>query len=260
MSDETMPDPDETPSPTVVEIDTATAEVEGTMSAVVFPVEVHDTITAEEPPSEAPEMTMAPADNTPTLEAVADLRASLEKRLDSLQRLFDREIRAEATREKVVDRLHAELQEYKQDLLLNTLRPMFIDLIQLHDDIGKMIDAQVEPDGEVARLLDVMRGFQQGIEDILYRQGVEPFHVEDRAFDPRRQRAVSTVPTEELDAAKTVAVRHRKGFRAGRRSFGPKSSRSSPSRRAIEPEADTPSSSLRRSDVEVRWLRLVFLP
>ena len=51
-------------------------------------------------------------------------------------------IRAEATRERVIDRLHAELQEYKQDFLLKVQRPIFIDLIQLHDDIGKMIDAR----------------------------------------------------------------------------------------------------------------------
>ena len=74
----------------------------------------------------------------------------------------------------MVDRLHAELQEYKQGLFLNILRPVFVDLIQLHDDMGKMVAAQPEPEGEVAKLLGLIQGFQQGIEDILYRQGVEP--------------------------------------------------------------------------------------
>ncbi len=125
----------------------------------------------------------------PTLEAIATLGEGLNRKLDALPTLFDREIRAESTREKVVDRLHAELQEYKQGLLLGILRPVFVDLIQLHDDMGKMVAAQAEPEGEVARLLDLIRGFQQGIEDILYRQGVEPFALDDDAFDPRRQRA-----------------------------------------------------------------------
>ncbi len=60
-----------------------------------------------------------------------------------------------------------------------------------------------------------MRGFQQGIEDILYRQGVEPFALEGDAFDPRRQRALSTVPTDDPDRNKRVAARLRKGFQAG---------------------------------------------
>jgi molecular chaperone GrpE len=148
-------------------------------------------------------------------EAVRELGETLGRKLDGLQTLFDREIRAEATREKVVDRLHAELQEYKQDLLLKVLRPVFVDLIQLHDDIGKMVEAHAGPEAAVARLLDVMRGFQQGIEDILYRQGVEPFHSPDGAFDPRRQRAVATVPTDDPGQNKTIAARHRKGFEAG---------------------------------------------
>jgi molecular chaperone GrpE len=155
----------------------------------------------------------------PALEAIAELERSLNRRLDGLQTLFDREIRAEGTREKVVDRLHAELQEYKQGLLFGILRPVFVDLIQLHDDIGKMIDAQAAPEGdagaEVRRLLDLMRGFQQGVEDILYRQGVEPYEVEGDAFDPRRQRALSTIATTDPALNKRVATRLRKGFQSG---------------------------------------------
>jgi len=157
------------------------------------------------------------------LASFASLGEKIERRLDGFQTLLEREARAEATREKVVDRLHAELQEYKQDLLLNTLRPVFIDLIQLHDDIGKVA---IEPDGDetlsdVKRLVGLMRGFQQGIEDILYRQGVEPFHVDGEAFDPRRQRAVVTIPTEDPSQNKAVAERLRKGFRSGDRVIRP---------------------------------------
>ena len=149
-------------------------------------------------------------------QAIEALGATLHRKLDALQTAFDREIRAEATREKVVDRLHAELQEYKQGLLLGILRPVFVDLIQLHDDMGKMVAAQPESElgGESARLLDLIRGFQQGVEDILYRQGVEPFHQPEDAFDPRRQRALATVPTDDPGLNKRVAARVRKGFQA----------------------------------------------
>src|SRR5689334_16485510 len=55
---------------------------------------------------------VAPADRgAPDSRAIEALRESIHRRLDALQTLFEREIRAEATREKVVDRLHAELQE-----------------------------------------------------------------------------------------------------------------------------------------------------
>ncbi len=142
----------------------------------------------------------------------------MNRKLDALQTAFDREIRAEATREKVVDRLHAELQEYKQGLILGILRPVFIDLIQLHDDIGKMADARQATDDahpEVDRLLTMILGYQQAIEDILYRQGVETFTLEGDTFDPRRQRALSTVATDDATLNKKVAARIRPGFQSG---------------------------------------------
>jgi molecular chaperone GrpE len=153
--------------------------------------------------------------------AVEVMARQLGQKLDALQSLFDRELRAEATREKVVDRLHAELQEYKQDLLLSTLRPVFIDLIQLHDDIGKVAVAGPESDPEARRLVALMLGFRQGIEDILYRQGVEPFEVDGETFDARRQRVGGTVVTDDPARHKTVAARIRKGFQAGDRVIRP---------------------------------------
>ena len=140
------------------------------------------------------------------------------------RRILEREARAEATRERVVDRLHAELQEYKQDLLLKVQRPIFVDLIQLHDDIGKMIEARPIGDDEpdrAAAVRGILESIQVAIEDILYRQGVEPFAAEGTAFDPRRQRAVATVPTDDPDRNKTIAARLRKGFQSGEKLIRP---------------------------------------
>lgn len=169
---------------------------------------------------------VSPAPSAPDLEAVGrsvdTLAETLAKRLDALQASFDREVRAEATREKVVDRLHAELQEYKQDLLLSALRPVFIDLIQLHDDLGKIREALADYTPlDPARARTILDDVQQGLEDVLYRQGVEPFRVEGEQFDPRRQRAVATVETDDPTLAKTLSARLRKGFRSGEKVIRP---------------------------------------
>ena len=51
--------------------------------------------------------------------------------------------------------------------------------------------------------------------------GREAVLVEGDAFDPRQQRAVATVPADDPAQNKTVAARHRKGFRAGDRVIRP---------------------------------------
>ena len=221
MDQETTGDESSPATPTKPEPASAATEAEVAFAmptASLDDVVTQDTITVEVAPVEQAERETG----RDVSAAIGALGARLDRRLDELQNLFHREIRAEATREKVVDRLHAELQEYKQDLLLNTMRPVFIDLIQLHDDIGKVAAAPLEGEGQDApRLTGLLEGFQQGIEDILYRQGVEPFQVEGGIFDPRRQRAVATVATDDALQSKTVAARHRKGFRAGDRVIRP---------------------------------------
>ena len=195
------------------------SEIDAAEVAYVVPPEVVESIATDDPQVDAamPTIEVTPEPPDRAIEAIDALGAQIERKLDALAGRFDREVRAEATREKVVDRLHAELQEYKQDLLLNTLRPMFVDLIQLHDDMGKMADARAGVEG----LADALRGYQQGIEDILYRQGVEPYSVDGPTFDPRRQRAASTVPADDPALAKTVATRLRKGFSAGEKVIRP---------------------------------------
>ena len=148
----------------------------------------------------------------------------LGRRIDALRSTFERELRAEANRERVIDRLHAELQDYKQDLLLKVQRPIFIDLIQLHDDVGKMMAARSSTDSDrdgAASFRGILESIQTAIEDILYRQGVEPFSLDNGEFDPRRQRALSTTPTDDPALNKTVAARVRKGFAAGEKLIRP---------------------------------------
>jgi molecular chaperone GrpE len=190
----------------------------------------HSSVTDESPLPDDGESSIlrkplpSPDSRSPIIEAIRQLGAQLDQRLVGLQAVFDREIRAETTRERIVDRLHAELQDYKQDLLLKVQRPIFVDLIQLHDDIGKMMespsDAPADADRSIA-IRGILESIRTAIEDILYRQGVEPFQQQGEEFDPRRQRALSTVPTEEPERNRTVANRLRPGFQAGEKLIRP---------------------------------------
>jgi molecular chaperone GrpE len=199
-----------------------------TETAAIMPADPSSAEDASPPIDEAPVLATIEIpdaeDIAPLRELVKGLGEQLTRRLDAVQSLLEREQRADASRERVVDRLHAELQEYKQDLLLKVQRPIFIDLIQLHDDIGKMMEARAPEGSEperTASLRGILESIQTAIEDILYRQGVEPFAVEGDTFDPRRQRAVSTVATDDPGRNKTIAVRLRKGFQSGDKPIRP---------------------------------------
>jgi molecular chaperone GrpE len=206
-----------TPSGAALAPGTGDASPEIEMPCVPLPRPGHQA--AAHPAAPAP-----PAGTEALTDAISGLSDQLSRRLDGLQTILERELRAEVARERVIDRLHAELQEYKQDLLLKVQRPLFMDLIQLHDDVGKLIEARAaggaEPDrASVDR--GILESIQTAIEDILYRQGVEPFTAEGDGFDPRRQRAVATVATAESCRNKTIAGRLRRGFQAGEKLIRP---------------------------------------
>src|SRR5262249_8313075 len=79
-------------------------------------------------------------------------------------------------------------------------------------------------DADPDRSLDlrgILESIQVAIEDILYRQGVEPFTAEGDAFDPRRQRAVATATTDDPALNKMISARLRKGFQAGEKLIRP---------------------------------------
>jgi molecular chaperone GrpE len=125
-----------------------------------------------------------------------------------LQAAFDEKIRFDAGREAVIDRLHAELQEYRADLALKILRPLALEVIGFQDDLGRMIAAR-QPEDPAVTILD---GLRQDIDDVLYRSGFEVFTTDHAEFDPRRQKVGRPIPTTDPSRDRRVAERLRKGF------------------------------------------------
>jgi molecular chaperone GrpE len=157
-----------------------------------------DQALADSPPIEPPPIA-TPATTPPPSQDILCV-------LQELRTVFDDKIRFDAAREKLIERLHAELQDYKEDIFLKILKSMALDLITLHDNLGKW-GSTGSATGSVT-LADV----QGDVEDVLDRNGFEAFVVSEEAFDPRRQRALRKVPTTDPSLDKHVAERLRKGF------------------------------------------------
>ena len=80
--------------------------------------------------------------------------------------------------------------------------------------------SQVRSSGEGLTRRELMKLSAAGVAAYASAAWIERLAA-DTATDPRRQRAVSTVPTDDPDLNKTVAARHRKGFRSGDRVIRP---------------------------------------
>jgi len=132
-----------------------------------------------------------------------------------LQVSFDEKIRFDEGREAIVERLHSEIQDYKGDLVLKTMKPLVADLINLYDDIGKAIASKSDEaaGSEIGSgLIKLLVGFQSDIEEVLDRHGFEPFCSPERVFDPKCQRVLKKLLTNDETLHRVVAKSLRKGF------------------------------------------------
>jgi molecular chaperone GrpE len=170
----------------------------------------NDDASVGEQPAPAQTAEPEPAATEPLTTLLLDLKRSAER----MESLFRHKIQLDAGREAMIDRLHAEIQEYKEDFVLKILKPLANGLINLHDDIGKHVAIARTKQGDPSAMAvaDALASVQEDIEDTLERVGIESFVTEQPEFDPKRQKIVRTMATAEQSLDRTVGERLRKGF------------------------------------------------
>jgi molecular chaperone GrpE len=139
----------------------------------------------------------------------------LVTKLDTLQAEFQSKLKYDQHKEKIIDELHGELQEYKSDLIKKLLQPMIMDVIHAIDDFNKLTShyRQKTPEEiDPQKLLNLIASIPEDLEHLLYRQGIETFRGSEPDFNPSRQRAVKTLATPEPAKDKTIAQSLRQGY------------------------------------------------
>jgi len=157
-------------------------------------------------------------------EKLEALTVLLNERLLGLENEFSSKLKYDQHKDKIIDKLHREVQDYKSGLLQNLLRPVIMDVIHTIDDIGRLADSHKSKKPEEldpVKLLNQMEGFAADLEEILYRQGVEAYHCEGLGFDPKRQKIVKTRSTEDESLNHSVCKRVHNGYCWDEKTFRP---------------------------------------
>lgn len=147
----------------------------------------------------------------PLLEKMAQLQAQME----TLETEFQSKLKYDAHKEKIIDKLHHELQVYKDGLIEKLLRPIFMDVIEVVDDTRKMMRSLEEKNqlNNTEKLLKMLKNIPGDLEDMLYRHGVEVVEAEQENFDPSFQKVVKVETTEDTEKDKKIAQKIKNGYR-----------------------------------------------
>lgn len=140
----------------------------------------------------------------------------LKEQFGILEAEFKSKIKYDGHKEKIINDLHREVQEYKNDLIKNFLRPIIMDTIHTIDDITKLVDNYDSKDSlelDPLKLVKQMKGIASDLEDILFRQGVESFNCEQLEFEPKQQKIIKTEITDDQSKDKTISRRVHNGYK-----------------------------------------------
>jgi molecular chaperone GrpE (heat shock protein) len=182
-------------------------------------IELLDDTACQEPgPVETPSPPAAEASaagEASESQQILQVLAATSQQMDLLLQEFQSKLKYDAHKERIIDNLHAELQEYKNDLVKKHLLSVMLDVIKIIDDIRKWIQhyRSQEPDQrDPLKLFKYLESIPSDLEDIFYWQGVKPFTCAAKEFDPVRQRAVKRIDTQDRDQDKLVAESVRCGY------------------------------------------------
>lgn len=132
-------------------------------------------------------------------------------KLESLESLFSRRLSYDADKERILDKLHAELQDYKSDLYFKLMRPIFHDITVVLDDIRKIrLSTDKENKSDTDPLLE---SIAESLVFLLDKYEVLPFTSSTNSkFDAVRQRMVRTELTDDASLAGLIAESISAGF------------------------------------------------
>lgn len=186
---------------------------------------------AGEPTAELDELASSPANDVlAQLDGLQeDLRQgliALGQRLTRLEKHFETKILYDQAKDQTIDALHRELQDYRDGLQFQHLRPLVVDVLTVYDDLSAVLERFLAEAPEaasevVAGLFEQLFALRDDLGGALEKHGFElyehPGEVVDRAF----QRVQATIPTDDPARDRTVARRVRRGLRYGERVIRP---------------------------------------
>lgn len=145
----------------------------------------------------------------------SDIQDAILKKLDALEESFHSRFKHDEHKNKIIDKLHGDLQDYKNDFLKKYLNTMVMDVIQLIDNHRKLVsyyDTDNPSENDPVKLLGLLKSVPTDLEDLFFRHGVRPFTCEGEEFDPTKQRVLKVLNTNDKEKDKKVAESLRPGY------------------------------------------------
>jgi len=133
----------------------------------------------------------------------------VQEQIAALYQSFESKIHYDEVKNRQITVLHQEVQSQREGLHWRILRPIFLDLIMLYDDL----ETECVRFTNTSEIGKVLLDFRATVEEILFRHGVEKYSSDTSAFNKESHRSIRTVTTTDPALDLLIAHRIRNGFK-----------------------------------------------
>lgn len=170
------------------------------------------------PVEEIAEPQKTPAETPAEQTALLEKLDAVQQALAALQQTFNDKIAEDTHKNSLFDNMHRELVRYQNGALDKIVDTIALDIIQLVDTTKghvRVYDKKEPTEENYKKLLRIVKGIAEDLEDILYRQNIESYRVPGHEVDTRHQKIIQTVPTDDKSKDNLIAVRAADGYEKG---------------------------------------------
>lgn len=135
-------------------------------------------------------------------------------RVETLSKLFNAKIMHTEHEEKIVDKMHKELQTYKNDMYSQLIKPILIDIIEIRDSIIKMSNLYLEKPEEQQNIPNKMfLDYSLDLQDILEKNEVGMYKSEiGDLFTPIKHKVIKKIDSEDKELHGKIAESFSSGY------------------------------------------------
>ena len=147
------------------------------------------------------------------IDSLLENSETLLEQVSALNKKFDQKIKTDMHKAEMFDNMHKELTQYKNGLITQVINNILIDIIQIIDINDKNIslfENQDYSEENYEKIIRILKGVSEDLTDVLYRQSVEPYTLDER--DVKRQKILQVIPTNDISLDRTIAKKIVPGY------------------------------------------------
>jgi molecular chaperone GrpE len=141
--------------------------------------------------------------------------SKIKESITDLVSQFESKLKYDKHKDEIIDKLHDENQLLRNDLYKKLVLPFINEIIFIIDDYSILFRKHSQTDVkdlDVAKLLKQFGGISDDLENVLEKNGIEPFSCDGDHLDSSKQKIIKTIPTDDPNMDKIICERVKKGY------------------------------------------------